>query len=32
LNYLEEEEAEKKYDEEIFVNDTRVANALKNKK
>lgn len=29
LNYLEEEEAEKKYNEEVFVNDTRVANALK---
>ena len=28
LNYLEEE-AEKEYDEEVFVNDTRVANALK---
>lgn len=29
LNYLEEEEAEKKYDEEIFVNDMRVVSALK---
>ena len=29
LNYLEEEEAEKKYNEEVFVNDTRVVNALK---
>ena len=28
LNHLEEE-AEKKYDEEVFVNDTRVANVLK---
>ena len=29
MNYLEEEEAEKKYDEEIFVNDMRVVSALK---
>ena len=29
LNYLEEEEAEKKYNEEVFVNDMRVANTLK---